>query len=127
MDFQFATLNQIKKQQIANDYDTLIDRFYEEHKGLELIDTQQFINTLTQSITQSFDTPDQRYKYIVTLTSAQCESNSFSTTTTPPQVDFTMATLWNNNKDDVYTKALSSVNIENKIYIINIFSISKTD
>ncbi|KAK5782195.1 uncharacterized protein PWA37_005187 [Arxiozyma heterogenica] len=120
MDFQFTILDQTKKEKISKEYDVLVDRLYNKYKDLEVEDTQKFIDSLTQAITQSFDTPNQNYKYIVTLTATQSDVNS-------PQVDFTMATLWNNEKDDVYTKALPSINYENKFYIINIFSISKCE
>ena len=119
-DFQFKILDQIKKEKISKEYDVMIERLYNKYKDLELEDTQKFISSLTQAITQSFDIPDQIYKYIVTLTATQSDLNG-------PQVDFTMATLWNNEKDDVYTRALPSINFENRFYIINIFSISKYD
>lgn len=119
-DFQFTILDQIKKEKLSKEYDVMIDRLYNKYKDLELEDTQKFISSLTQAITQSFDIPDQNYKYIVTLTATQSDVNG-------PQVDFTMATLWNNEKDDVYTRALPSINFENRFYIINIFSISKYD
>lgn len=120
MGFQFTILDQTKKEKISKEYDVLVDRLYNKYKDLEVEDTQKFIDSLAQAITQSFDTPDQNYKYIVTLTATQSDVNG-------PQVDFTIATLWNNEKDDVYTKALPSINFENKFYIINIFSVSKCE
>lgn len=122
MDFKFTKLNETKRLKFAEELETLIDKLYQEHKQLELSDPQKFINILTQSITNSYDTPEQDHKFIVTLTATQCEPSTSNTT-----LDFTMATLWNNAKDDVYTKALHSENVANKIYVINAFVISKTD
>lgn len=122
MDFNFTKLNEAKRQKFGEEFETLINKLYLEHKQLELTDPQQFINTLAQLITNSFDTPEQDHKFIVTVTATQCEPSTASTT-----LDFTMATLWNNAKDDVYTKALRSENLENKIYVINAFVIAKSD
>lgn len=123
MDFQFTSLSEPKREKLREEYETLIEKLYKEHKSLELTDPHQFINSLTQSITQSFDTPEQDHIFIVTLTVTQCDTSSTLTT----ELDFTMATLWNNAKDDAYTKFLHSENIANKVYIINIFAISKND
>lgn len=125
--FQFTILDQIKKEKVAKEYDSLIDGLYNEYKGLELENTQKFINSLTEAITKSFDTPDQNYKYIVTLTATQSNPSMIQCDTNSPQIDFTMATLWNNDKDDVYTRALPSANFADRFYIINIFSICKNE
>lgn len=43
--FQFTILDQIKKEKVAREYDLLIDALYNEYKGLELENTQKFINS----------------------------------------------------------------------------------
>lgn len=123
MVFEFDNLlKNIKKPISSTDYNAIVTNWYKDNDNLETtMDQQQFVNKLVQDITQQFDIPDQKFKYIVTVTTTSSDDSSST------QTEFAMATLWNNSKDDVFTIALSSHNYKNRFYIINIFVISKSD